>query len=235
MARLLPASPLLPNLLGSAIELANGVRFGSIYSMPERPSPDLERMLTDVEWAMSKQFAARDLVPMLENLVRAAPSASEASYFAKLRLSELIVGDAPFRAARLARDVLKSGESDRAWAVLGLAHSLLGHYRLSARSYRRALALAPECAVYEHNLGHVLDVALDRPRDALAHLERAHRDLPEEREIASSYAHALLRSGQPEKARELLLRAVKGSAEADEILKAWQYANGNRPPSERGF
>jgi Tfp pilus assembly protein PilF len=203
--------------------------------MPERPSPDLERMLTDVEWAMSKQFAARDLVPMLENLVRAAPPSSEACYFAKLRLSELIVGDAPFRAARLARDVLESGDSDRAWAVLGLAHSLLGHFRSAARAYRRALTLAPDCAVYEHNLGHVLDVALDRPHDALAHLDRAHRNLPEEREIASSYAHALLRSGQLARARELLLRAVDGEAEADQILSTWQYANGNRLPIKRGF
>jgi tetratricopeptide (TPR) repeat protein len=203
--------------------------------MPERPSPDLERMLTDVEWAMSKQFAARDLVPMLENLVRAAPAASEAAYFAKLRLSELIVGDAPFRAARLARDVLVSGDSDRAWAVLGLAHTLLGNYRVAARSYRRALALAPECAIYEHNLGHVLDVALNRPHDALSHLARAHRDLPEESEIASSYAHALLRSGQLEKAHELLLKAVKSPDEAREILKAWQYANGNRPEGGSGL
>jgi tetratricopeptide (TPR) repeat protein len=195
--------------------------------MPERPSPDLERMLTDVEWAMSKQFAPRDLVPMLENLVRAAPTASEAAYFAKLRLSELIVGDAPFRAARLARDVLVRGESDRAWAVLGLAHTLLGNYRVAARSYRRALALAPDCGVYEHNLGHVLDVALNRPHDALAHLERAHRDLPEESEISSSYAHALLRSGQLDKARRLLALAVRDPEEADEIFKAWQYANGN--------
>ena len=203
--------------------------------MPERPSPDLERMLTDVEWAMSKQFAARDLVPMLENLVRAAPSDSEASYFAKLRLSELIVGDAPFRAARLARDVLESGESDRAWAVLGLAHTLLGHYRVAARSYRRALALAPECAIYEHNLGHVLDVALNRPKDALVHLARAHRFAPEEDEIASSYAHALLRSGQLEKARTLLARAVSNPEEAAEILKAWQYANGNTPEGGSGL
>ncbi|HKO49722.1 MAG TPA: tetratricopeptide repeat protein [Polyangiaceae bacterium] len=184
-------------------------------------------MLTDVEWAMSKQFAARDLVPMLENLVRAAPSASEAAYFAKLRLSELIVGDAPFRAARLARDVLVRGESDRAWAVLGLAHTLLGNYRVAARSYRRALVLAPDCGVYEHNLGHVLDVALNRPHDALAHLERAHRELPEESEVASSYAHALLRSGQLDKARKLLARAVKSPQEADDIFKAWQDANGN--------
>jgi len=198
--------------------------------MPERPSPDLERMLTDVEWAISKQFAARDLVPMLENLVRAAPAASEAAHFAKLRLSELIVGEAPFRSARLARDVLVRGESERAWAVLGLAHSLLGNYRVAARSYRRALILAPDCAVYEHNLGHVLDVALNRPRDALAHLARAHRELPEEREIASSYAHALLRSGQLEKARELLRKAVNGAAAAEEILRTWQCANGNEPP-----
>jgi tetratricopeptide (TPR) repeat protein len=164
--------------------------------------------------------------------VRAAPPASDASYFAKLRLSELIVGDSPFRAARLARDVLASGESDRAWAVLGLAHSLLGHYRMAVRSYRRALALAPDCAVYEHNLGHVLDVALDRPRDALVHLERAHRSMPQEREISSSYAHALLRSGQPEKALELLRCAVDSPTAAEEILKAWQYANGNRPRLE---
>jgi len=195
--------------------------------MPERPSPDLERMLTDVEWAISKQFAARDLLPMLENLLRAAPPRSEAAYFAKLRLSELIVADAPFRAARLARDVLGRGESERAWAVLGLAHTLLGNYRIAARAYRRALALAPECPVYEHNLGHVLDVALDRPRDALVHLARAHRDLPNEAEIASSYAHALLRSGQLQRARELLLSAVKDPNEAESILAAWQYANGN--------
>lgn len=201
--------------------------------MPERPSADLERMLTDVEWAISKQFAARDLVPMLENLLRAAPATSEAAYFAKLRLSELIVGHAPFRAARLARDVLVSGDSDRAWAVLGLAHSLLGNYRLAARAYRQALALAPECAIYEHNLGHVLDVALDRPHDALAHLARAHRDMPEESEIASSYAHALLRSGQPQKAHELLVLAVKSREQAAEILKTWQAAAQNQDPSQQ--
>jgi tetratricopeptide (TPR) repeat protein len=200
--------------------------------MPERPSPDLvERMLTDVEWAMSKQFAARDLVPMLENLLRAAPAASDAAHFAKLRLSELIVGEAPFRAARLARDVLVRGESERAWAVLGLAHTLLGNYRVAARSYRRALSLAPDCGVYEHNLGHVLDVALNRPQDALPHLERAHRDLPEESEITSSYAHALLRSGQLDKARKLLGRAVRSPEEAEEIFKAWLFANGNTPPT----
>jgi len=105
---------------------------------------------------------------------------------------------------------------------------------VAARSYRRALALAPDCGVYEHNLGHVLDVALNRPHDALAHLERAHRDLPEESEVASSYAHALLRSGQLDKARKLLALAVESPDEADGILKAWQYANGNTTGTGQG-
>jgi len=111
--------------------------------------------------------------------------------------------------------------------VLGLAHTLLGIYRLATRSYRRALAPAPDCAGYEHNLGHVLDVALDRPQDALAHLERAHRALPEESEITSSYAHALLRSGQLDKARSLLGTAIKNPKDAEDIFNAWRDANGN--------
>jgi len=59
--------------------------------------------------------------------------------------------------------------------------------------------------------------------------------MPGEREIASSYAHALLRSGQLERARELLLLAVKGPAEAEAILKAWQCANGNTAPERAGI
>ena len=80
----------------------------------------------------------------------------------------------------------------------------------------------------------MLDVALDRPHDALAHLERAYRFSPEEGEIASSYAHALLRSGQIEKALHMLRVAVKCPDEAAEILKAWQYANGNKPDKGHG-
>ncbi|HEY2407964.1 MAG TPA: tetratricopeptide repeat protein [Polyangiaceae bacterium] len=171
---------------------------------------------------MAQRFPARDLVPMLENLVKAAPSGSEAAYFAKLQLAELTVMKAPWRAARLARDVLAGGERDRAWAVLALAHTLLGHYRIAARSYRRALALAPECAVYLHNLGHLLDIGLNRPRDAVGYLARAHRGLPDEPEIASSYAHALARLGQLTEARKLLSRAVRDPERADRLLAEWR-------------
>jgi Tfp pilus assembly protein PilF len=190
--------------------------------MHRRSGRELDQLITDVEWAMAQRFPARDLVPMLENLVKAAPSGSEAAHFAKLQLAELTVMKAPWRAARLARDVLTSGERDRAWAVLALAHTLLGHYRIAARSYRRALALAPECAVYLHNLGHLLDIGLNRPRDAVGYLARAHRGLPEEPEIASSYAHALARLGQLTEARKLLARAVRDPERADRLLAEWR-------------
>ena len=107
---------------------------------------------------MSKQFAARDLVPMLENLVRAGAGRLEAAYFAKPgALGAGSSGTRRFAPRASPETCLVRGERDRAWAVLGLAHTLLGNYRVAARSYRRALALAPDCGgVYEHNLGHVL-------------------------------------------------------------------------------
>src|SRR6185436_18144114 len=183
--------------------------------MRRQPGHELDQLITDVEWAMAQRFPARDLVPMLENLVKAAPSGSEPAHFAKLQLAELTVMNSPWRAARFARDVLAGGEGDRAWAVLALAYTLLGHYRIAARAYRRALALAPDCAVYEHNLGHLLDIGLNRPKDAVRYLARAHKNLPEEPEIASSYAHALLRLGQEAQARKLLARAIDDPERAE--------------------
>ena len=85
---------------------------------------------------------------------------------------------------------------DGAWAVLGLAQSLLGNYRYAARAYERALALAPNNPWYAHNLGHLYDVALDRPQDALPLLAQATAAQPGEADIAASYAHALARSRQ---------------------------------------
>src|SRR5690606_12065898 len=122
----------------------------------------------------------------------------------------------PWRAALLARSVLKHDDDHRAWAVLGLAHTLLGHFQAAARAYRRAIRLHPTCASYRHNLGHLLDVALNQPRAALRHLAEAHRSAPDEDEIASSYAHALLRSLRMDDARRVLKR-VFGGEDADRV------------------
>ena len=37
-------------------------------------------------------------------------------------------------------------------------------------------------------LGHLLDVALSRPQDAVAHLQRAFRTQPSQEEVGASYA-----------------------------------------------
>jgi Flp pilus assembly protein TadD len=117
---------------------------------------------------------------------------------------------------------LADGESDRAWAILALAHALLGHHASALHAYRRALALNPGCPEYAHNVGHLLDAGFDRPKDALRYLTMAHKSLPQDVEIAASLAHALLRLGRAEEARQLLTSRLPGGVPAvEELLARW--------------
>jgi Flp pilus assembly protein TadD len=118
--------------------------------------------------------------------------------------------------------VLAQGDDDRAWAVLGIAHTLLGNYQCAKRAYVRALALVPGCPWYSHNLGHLIDVALDRPREALVHLAAAYRAEPGETEVAASFAHALARAGRVSQARKVLRRALENDGDrVDHWLNTW--------------
>ena len=179
-------------------------------------------MMSDIEWALAHELPSRELVPMLKKLLRHAEQDSRAAIFAKRKLAELIVQDDPWKAAQLARELLQRGADERLWALLGLAQTLLGNYRAAARAYRQALAITPDFPICAHNLGHLLDVALDRPHDALDYLRRAHLAFGDETEIASSYAHALLRAGHAERARAVLLDALDGDHGAVErVLGDW--------------
>lgn len=180
-------------------------------------------MYTDIEWALSQGLPAGDLVPMVQRLMnRAEPHSPHANY-AKRQLAELIVRKEPFRAARLAKEVLRyNPDDDRAHAALALACLLMGHYRLAERSYRTALSLVAHCPWYAHNLGHLLDVAMNRPEEAVPLLSMARRALPHEPEIASSYAHALYRAGRSDEAWQHLLDSVDDNhAKAREIRDDW--------------
>lgn len=180
-------------------------------------------MLSDIEWALAHELPSRDLVPMLKKLLKHAERQSRAAVFAKRKLAELIVQDEPWRAALLVKELLELGPDERLWALLGLAQTLLGNYRAAARAYRQAMAITPDFPVCAHNLGHLLDVALDRPHDALKYLRRAHLALGDEVEIASSYAHALLRVGKLEQARSVLMIALQRDTEAVErVLSGWR-------------
>jgi tetratricopeptide (TPR) repeat protein len=183
---------------------------------------DLDRLLNDVAWALERGLGARDLIPMLEKVVRRAPRGSGAALFAMRELAERLVEKAPWRAAVMARDVLAHGDDDRAWAVLGIAHTLLGNYRCARKAYLRALALSPGCPWYSHNLGHLIDVGFDRPREALSHLSVAYRAEPGEAEIAASFAHALARAGRVSEARRVLGPALEDDpARVDHWLNTW--------------
>jgi len=109
--------------------------------------------------------------------------------------------------------VLKGGPEPRAFAVLGIAHSVLGNFRAARRAYEQAVALEPDHPAYRHNLGHLLDVAFQRPRDALRHIAVARRARPDEPAIITSEAHALARSGQAARAIDLLVQVLRWTDE----------------------
>ncbi|HVY49335.1 MAG TPA: hypothetical protein VHB21_25765 [Minicystis sp.] len=172
---------------------------------------------------MRDQTDPEELLPLLARLARAAPPESDIWIFAHRHLAELGVEHDPWRAALFARRVIAlRPDDDGAWAVLGLAQSLLGHFRFAARAYERALGLSPENPWYAHNLGHLYDVALDRPADAVPLLARATAAQPGESEIAASYAHALARAGKLSLAKRVLKRAIRHGATAEQMaLSRW--------------
>jgi Flp pilus assembly protein TadD len=186
-------------------------------------SDDIDTLRRNVEWALRNARGADEVLPMLAKLARTAEPESDAWVLAHRHLAELAVDRDPWRSAIFARRVVRvDPEDDGAWAVLGLSQTLLGNYRYAVSAYRRAIALAPQNPWYGHNLGHLLDVALGRPSDALVLLADAYKREPKEAEIAASYAHALARAGKLAQAKKVLRRVVaKGATSEQMILWRW--------------
>ncbi len=191
----------------------------------------------NIERALRRDEAPADVLPMLERLQHIAVEGSEDRTFADRRLAEMLLESAPWRAAlHIRRLVAAAPDDDATWALMGLAQALLGHYRYACASYRQALARAPGNPWYAHNLGHLLDVALDRPRDALAHLRRAHRDVADEPAITCSLVHALWRCGQLEEARTVLEPLVRrGGSDPDVTALALELARAEGQPTRRAL
>ena len=187
------------------------------------PSPrPVHELLSDVTWALAERLPKRDLVPMLTRLVESAEPGSVEHCFARLELAALFLEQHPFRAARVAREVLQAAPNERAYLILGIAHTALGHYRAARQAYERALKLAPDDPSVLHNFGHLLDVAFERPVDAVPYLEAACRAAPGEPALVSSLAHALTRTGQEARAVALLERESHLSrALARATVDAW--------------
>ncbi|HEY3595115.1 MAG TPA: tetratricopeptide repeat protein [Polyangiaceae bacterium] len=195
-------------------------------------SDDVDTLRRNVEWALRNAVDADEVLPMLAKLARSAEPESDAWVLAHRHLAELAVDRDPWRSAIFARRVVKvDPDDDGAWAVLGLAQTLLGNYRYAAASYRRAIALSPHNPWYAHNLGHLLDVALGRPQDAIALLAEAHKREPKENEIAASYAHALARAGRLGQAKKVLRRVVAKGATAEQMI-LWRWLEQGAPQTK---
>jgi Flp pilus assembly protein TadD len=154
---------------------------------------------------------------LLVQLVSVAEEESDASLFAHRHLAELYLEDNPWKAAlHLRRVLVYCAEDDILHALMGLCHALLGNYRVAVRSYREASSLAPQTPWYHHNLGHLMDVALDDPTGAERHLRRAYELEPDHDEIIGSLAHCLARLGELEEAKKLAeLAQEKGPCNPD--------------------
>jgi Flp pilus assembly protein TadD len=184
-------------------------------------SARIERLVENVLWAIDRALPPDELVPMLEQLVSLAPEGSDSLVFAKYQLARRLIAEQPWRAARLAREVLADTESDAVWGTLGMAHTVLGNFRSAYRAHSQALVLAPGEPSHLHNLGHLLDVAFGRPKDALPYLRGACQCAPDEPELASSYAHALVRLGLTDRARQVLGRALHHPDDAEAYIARW--------------
>ncbi|MDP9035668.1 MAG: tetratricopeptide repeat protein [Myxococcota bacterium] len=169
-----------------------------------------EELRRHIEWTLARTVDPSNLLPMLHRLARLADDGSEDAVFANLHLAELLVERDPWRAALHARRVVAQRvEDDRGWATLALCQTFLGHFKFAVSAYHRALASSPNNPWYAHNLGHLLDVALDRAPESIGWLKRAYESAPASAEVAASYAHALARDGKLAEARRVLTRATK--------------------------
>lgn len=195
----------------------------------------LDRLRRDAETALREATDSGSdpgaLLPILHRLAKNAPDGSEACAFAHRNLAEILVDRDPWRAALHARRATTAQpDDDRGWAAMGLCQTLLGNYRAAASAYHRAVECSPDNPWYAHNLGHLLDVALGRARDAVGWLRRAYEGARCDGEIATSYAQALARAGDTDEAKRVLKRATKrGATREQAALLNWL----NTPPSER--
>lgn len=161
---------------------------------------------------------------LLEELITRAEAGSEPALFAHRHLAEMRLEGDPWRAALHLRHVLKAERNDdMLYALMGLCQALLGNFRMAACQYRKALRIAPQTPWYHHNLGHLMDVALDNPRRAESYLRRAFALEPDHDEIIGSLAHCAARLGKTEEAIRLtkLARSKAPKNKDHDVLLRW--------------
>lgn len=194
--------------------------------MTEMAESELEKLRDRVERALERPDAASAALAasLLERMLTLAPEGSEDAIFAHRHLAELLLEKQPWKAALHVRRALVHDDADDALhAMMGLSQALLGNYRAAVGAYERAARRAPNVGWYHHNLGHLLDVALEDPQRAEAHLRTAYRLASHHDEVVASLAHCLARLDRRDEALELARKArgLKPNKPAHRDLVAW--------------
>jgi len=190
----------------------------------------LEQLRRRAETALERNGRGAEAETLLERIVELADQESEHALFAHRHLAELRLERHPWRAALHLRRVLAVRPNDDVpHALMGLCQALMGNYRVAVGSYRRALAIAPSTPWYHHNLGHLLDVALDQPRAAEPHLSEAIRIEPDHDEILASYAHCLARLGKKDEAAQVARRARSIAPKNEEHARLLEWIEKGAP------
>lgn len=176
--------------------------------MAQPSESNVDRLQRRAENALERRRLT-EAETLLDRLVEIAERGSEAALFAHRHLAELRLERHPWRAALHLKHLADADpDDDVPHAMMGLCQALLGNYRAAISAYKRALRCAPRTPWYLHNLGHLLDVALDEPKAALEPLRVAWRLEPEHDEIVASLAHCLARLGQLDEAKGLARQAT---------------------------
>lgn len=192
---------------------------------------DVAALQRRAEEAIQRQRPRALIVELLEELAARAREDSAACHFAHRQLAELRLEEAPWSAALHLRRVLAGApDDDAAHALMGLCQALQGNYRTAVAAFRRAVALTPENPWYHHNLGHLLDVALDAPEEAVAHLRRAHRADPSQEEVGASLAHCLGRLGAREEGISLARSLLRRHPGHDDLRQLVAWLESGAPP-----
>jgi len=194
----------------------------------------VETLRRRAERALDEGRGRRVVEPILERILKLAPDGDPARVFAHRHLAELRLEQDPWSSALHLRKVIaESPHDDVSHSLMALAQALLGNYRAAVAAYRRALALSPRNPWYHHNLGHLLDVALDDPTCALPHLELAleHAD-PPEHEITASTSHCLARVGRLDEAHELAQEAVSAAPHNEDHRALLRWIDRGAPRDE---
>ncbi|MFO0693419.1 MAG: hypothetical protein U0230_07680 [Polyangiales bacterium] len=177
--------------------------------MSDTGEAQIARLRDQAERALGRNGGGRMAIPILDRILELADEGSEDALFAHRHLAEIELEGHPWRAALHLRKVIAADpDDDGAHAMMGLCQALLGHYRAAIGAYQRAIRCAPRIGWYHHNLGHLLDVALDRPEKAESHLRMAHSLAGDHDEVLASLAHCLGRLGHLDEARALGRKAV---------------------------